>query len=127
MVDAGGRVIGVDVNDDMLQLARRYQADVGRKIGWENVSFHKARIQDLALDLEAFERQLQKNPIATSSDWLTAQQQACITIPDKRCIQCVANALPLAHIDPLYALTAQPSILDSAECKLRYLMHRIHN
>lgn len=47
-----GKVIGVDVNTDMLDLARGHQADVAKKIGHDNVVFMRGRIQDLALDLE---------------------------------------------------------------------------
>lgn len=52
VVGAQGRVIGVDMNDEMLALARRSAPEVARRIGFGNVAFHKARIQDLRLDLE---------------------------------------------------------------------------
>ncbi len=51
-VGAKGRVIGVDVNTDMLELARSHQNDVAAKIGHDNVEFRRGRIQDLAIDLE---------------------------------------------------------------------------
>lgn len=76
VVGESGRVIGVDMNDDMLALARRYQQDIGDRIGWHNVEFHKGRIQDLALDLDAFESYLASRPVATASDWLGAQRYA---------------------------------------------------
>lgn len=52
VVGPEGRVIGVDMNDEMLALARRSAPEVARRVGHGNVSFKKGRIQDLALDLE---------------------------------------------------------------------------
>ena len=46
IVGAQGRVIGVDMNDDMLALARRHQSDLAASIGHDNVEFRKGRIQD---------------------------------------------------------------------------------
>src|SRR5688572_1270019 len=51
VVGSTGRVIGVDMNDDMLALARKHQKTVGERLGYHNVEFRKGRIQDLALDL----------------------------------------------------------------------------
>ena len=51
-VGAQGRVIGVDVNQDMLDLAKQYQGEVAEKIGYSNVEFRYGKIQDLALDLD---------------------------------------------------------------------------
>jgi arsenite methyltransferase len=58
-----GRVIGVDVNDDMLALARKYQRQMAERLGHDNVRFVKARIQELGLDLEALERWLAAHPV----------------------------------------------------------------
>ena len=52
IVGPRGRVIGVDKNEDMLALARRYQQQVGEAIGWHNVEFRRGRIQDLKTDLD---------------------------------------------------------------------------
>lgn len=60
-----GRVIGVDFNDEMLALARKYEREVGSRLGYENVRFVKAKIQDLALDLERAEQWLRAHPIRT--------------------------------------------------------------
>jgi len=76
VVGPAGRVIGVDVNDDMLALARKYQRQIGDRLGYHNVSFHKGRIQDLALDLEVFERYLAQQPVSSASDWLRANEYA---------------------------------------------------
>jgi len=74
VVGPEGSVIGVDMNDDMLGLARKYQDQVGDRIGWHNVEFRKGRIQDLALSIDRFERLLQENPIQSADRWLDLQQ-----------------------------------------------------
>ena len=58
VVGAEGKVIGVDCNQEMLGLARQYQDEVAKKIGYSNVEFRCGVIQNLALDLEAFETEL---------------------------------------------------------------------
>lgn len=58
LVGPEGRVIGVDVNQEMLALARKYQAEMADKIGYANVDFRYGRIQDLALDLDVFAKRL---------------------------------------------------------------------
>jgi len=62
-VGSAGRVIGVDFNDEMLALARKYTEELGEKLGYRNVRFVKAKIQDLALDLELAEQRLRAHPI----------------------------------------------------------------
>jgi len=69
VVGPEGRVIGVDFNDPMLELARRYQAQVAGAIGHDNVSFRKGRIQDLALDLERAEAWLKAHPVTDIGGW----------------------------------------------------------
>lgn len=76
VVGASGSVIGVDINDDMLLLARQYQQEVADQIGHRNVDFRKGRIQDLQLNLELFEHWLTDHPIRTTADWLAAQEEA---------------------------------------------------
>ena len=68
VVGAAGRVIGVDMTDDMLALARRPAPEVARRVGPANVEFRKGRIQDLALDLEQLGRYLERNPVRSSED-----------------------------------------------------------
>jgi len=48
IVGPEGRVIGVDMNDDMLRLAEEHRVAIGDRIGYHNVEFHKARVQDLS-------------------------------------------------------------------------------
>jgi ubiquinone/menaquinone biosynthesis C-methylase UbiE len=75
-VGAAGRVIGADFNDVMLDLARKYQPEIAAKIGYENVSFVKAKIQDLALDLDKVKTWLAANPIA-NIDGIAAYEAEC--------------------------------------------------
>jgi len=76
IVGAAGTVIGVDRNDDMLALARKYQPQIADQLGYANTEFRKGSIQDLALNLESFEAYLADNPVASSSDWLRAEAHA---------------------------------------------------
>ncbi|MDA7929107.1 methyltransferase domain-containing protein, partial [Mariniblastus sp.] len=62
LVGEQGSVIGVDCNPTMLQLARKYQAEVAEKIGYGNISFRAGMIQDLKLDLELFASQRDHDP-----------------------------------------------------------------
>lgn len=68
-VGSEGSVIGADFNDAMLALARRHQRAMAEKLGYDNVRFVKARIQDLALDLERVERWLAARPVTDLSRW----------------------------------------------------------
>src|SRR5215218_8303847 len=72
VVGPTGRVIGVDMNDDMLALARKYAPMVGDAIGYHNVAFRKGRIQDLALDLEKLDTELKEKPIHSAHSFLAA-------------------------------------------------------
>ncbi len=60
-----GQVVGVDFNDAMLALARKYQGEMAKRFGHANVRFAKARIQDMALDIERAERWLLDHPVTT--------------------------------------------------------------
>ncbi|PSB03874.1 methyltransferase domain-containing protein [Merismopedia glauca] len=75
-VGAKGQVIGVDLNDDMLQTARKYVADIGQTLGYSNVSFVKGKIQDLQLNLDLAETWLQQHPITNVED-LSAWETEC--------------------------------------------------
>lgn len=68
IVGPRGKVIGVDMNDNMLALARKYQDEMAKKIGGRNVEFRKGKIQDLRLDLDEIDEYLQRNPIRSSAD-----------------------------------------------------------
>src|SRR5438034_1105883 len=76
IVGRNGKVIGVDMTEEMLEVARRNSPIVTERIGYANVEFRKGRIQDLALDLELLDRQLKRNPITDVASFLAADELA---------------------------------------------------
>lgn len=70
VVGKNGRVIGVDCNAEMLSLARRHQAAVAERIGFDVVDFRYGMIQDLALDLDLLGRELEQHAVRDPSGWL---------------------------------------------------------
>ena len=76
VVGPNGRVIGVDMTDEMLEVARRNAPIVAKRVGYSNVEFRKGRIQDLALDLELLDRELEKKPITDAASFLAADEFA---------------------------------------------------
>jgi ubiquinone/menaquinone biosynthesis C-methylase UbiE len=70
-----GAVIGVDLNEDMLSLARASAPQVAEALGYANVQFQRARIQDLALDLDALDAWLAEHPVRGIAD-LAALEEA---------------------------------------------------
>ncbi len=70
VVGPNGRVIGIDMNPEMLALARRSAPEVARRLGFANVEFREGRIQDLAFDPEAAARQARQHPLRTAADVL---------------------------------------------------------
>jgi arsenite methyltransferase len=78
-VGASGKVIGVDMNDDMLALARKYESHIASKVGYHITDFRKGYIQDLALPLDGVEAYLKKHPIHSAAD-LAAFNAHCDTL-----------------------------------------------
>ena len=76
VVGPEGKVIGVDMTDDMLEVARRNAPIVAENIGHSNVEFVKGRIQDLRLDLEAFHQKLAANPVSSVEDYIASETVA---------------------------------------------------
>ncbi|HEU5248169.1 MAG TPA: methyltransferase domain-containing protein [Candidatus Udaeobacter sp.] len=74
IVGPQGSVVGVDMTDEMLEIARRNAPIIAERIGYANVEFRKGRIQDLALDLELLDRQ--QSPIADAASFLAAEELA---------------------------------------------------
>jgi ubiquinone/menaquinone biosynthesis C-methylase UbiE len=75
-VGESGKVIGVDFNQPMLDLARKYQKPIAEQLGYFNTSYRKGKIQDLKLDLDLFEQYLKENPIGSADDYLRASEEA---------------------------------------------------
>ena len=76
IVGPQGKVIGVDMTDEMLEVARRNAPIVAERIGFSNVEFRKGRIQDLALDLEKLDQELKARPITDAASFLRADEVA---------------------------------------------------
>ena len=76
IVGPSGKVIGVDMTNEMLEVARRNAPIVAQRIDYANVEFRKGRIQDLALDLELLDRKLKENPITDAASFLAADELA---------------------------------------------------
>jgi arsenite methyltransferase len=76
VVGPNGKVIGVDMTDEMLEVARRNAPVVAERLGYANTEFRKGRIQDLALDLELLDRQLKDSPITNAASFLAADELA---------------------------------------------------
>lgn len=76
IVGPQGKVIGVDMNDEMLALARKYQSGLQQKFGGTQVKFYKGKIQDLALDLDRIEEYLKLNPVLKYEDYQRVNEYA---------------------------------------------------
>jgi ubiquinone/menaquinone biosynthesis C-methylase UbiE len=68
IVGPEGRVLGVDMNQDMLALARKHEADIAERVGYQNVEFMRARIQDLRLDVNLVDQYLQNQSIGSAAE-----------------------------------------------------------
>ncbi len=99
LVGEKGFVHGVDMTDDMLHLARKYQVAMAEKIGQDRVSFHKGYIQNLAFDMEAASRFVDENPvkdaesIAYYEDWKLSQQKKNPMIADASISLVISNCV----------------------------------
>lgn len=76
VVGPEGRVIGVDMTDEMLTVARRNAPRVAEKIGYANVEFRRGRIQDLGLDLDRLDAVLAARPVDNADGLFTAMAEA---------------------------------------------------
>ncbi len=76
VVGPRGRVVGVDMNDEMLALSRRHLSGFAARTGLANLEFRKGRIQDLALDLEELDRHLAARPVKSSADLARAEAES---------------------------------------------------
>jgi arsenite methyltransferase len=71
-----GRVLGVDMNDAMLELARKSAPEVAARVGHANVEFLRGRIQDLALDVDRLDAWLREHPVTRASDLSSLEDAA---------------------------------------------------
>ncbi len=99
LVGDNGLVIGVDMNDDMLALARSHQATIADQLGGDRLRFVKGYIQDLALDLDAVAQRLADHPVSTLPDqqaftaWQTEQRQQQPLIADNSVDLVISNCV----------------------------------
>ena len=99
LTGAGGQVIGVDMNDDMLALARKYQVEMAGKLGSDRVHFVKGYIQDLALDIDTLGHYLAANPVRQPADysalkaWEQRQRHEAPLIPDASVDLVISNCV----------------------------------
>ncbi|MCY4386421.1 MAG: methyltransferase domain-containing protein [Desulfurellaceae bacterium] len=71
VVGAEGRVIGVDMTPEMLNVAEKYRHSIGEQLGYHNVEFHRGRIQDLRTNLNVADAYLRQHPVASLEDFQT--------------------------------------------------------
>ncbi|HEX7410335.1 MAG TPA: methyltransferase domain-containing protein [Candidatus Binatia bacterium] len=99
IVGPSGRVIGIDMNSDMLALARRYQPEIAQRLGYDNVSFRRGKIQDLRTDLDAMDNHLRQHPVASAADlaefehFLAAQRRERPLVADESVDVVVSNCV----------------------------------
>lgn len=99
VVGPTGCVIGVDMNDDMLALARRNTAEVARRIGYANTSFKKGKIQDLRLDREWLDGLVRAEPVCSEADLarlearIAEQRKSCPLVPDASVDVVISNCV----------------------------------
>lgn len=99
LVGEHGQVIGIDMNDDMLRLARKYQDEMSSKLGGERVRFLKGKIQDLALDIAALEQWLVDRPVnslatlAELEQWQQGQKQESPLVADASADLVISNCV----------------------------------
>ncbi len=63
IVGPKGKVIGVDMTDDMLELARSNAPIIAEATGYANVEFKRGHIEDLKTDLDQLNTWLAANPV----------------------------------------------------------------
>ena len=99
LAGAKGTVIGVDMNEEMLAVARRAAPRVAEAVGYGNTRFVRGRIQDLALDVDAVEGWLAKHPVRDASGLealeaeLRRQRAEAPLIPDASIDVAVSNCV----------------------------------
>ena len=99
IVGEQGQVIGVDMTDDMLALARSYQPEMAEKLGSDRVIFKKGYIQDLALSVGDMEVWLQDNPVNNAVDlqkldqWQVEQRRSNPMIADNSVDLVISNCV----------------------------------
>jgi len=74
IVGAKGKVIGIDFNPPMLELARKYEKSIGDQLGFHNIDFRRGKIQDLQTNLDLIDSYLQADPVCSVADLAKLQE-----------------------------------------------------
>lgn len=99
LVGDKGSVIGIDMTDEMLALARKYKDEMAEKLGSDRVDFRKGYIQDLALDLTAFQEYLKQTGLDETADavkieaWKSKQKQEAPLVESESVDLVVSNCV----------------------------------
>ena len=75
IVGPEGKVIGIDMTDDMLELARRNAPVIAKRLGYANVAFRRGHIEDLKTDLDMLNKWLANNPVKSVKDMENMQAE----------------------------------------------------
>lgn len=112
IVGSSGRVIGVDLNEDMLALARRAAPVVADRIGYANIEFRRGRIQDLRTDLDALGEWLSDHPVTGTGSLLELEAHAASLRTEQPLVadgsvdvvvsSCVLNLVATEHKDAMF-------------------------
>ncbi len=99
IVGPTGKVIGVDMTPEMLDLARKSAPEVAKAIGFANVEFKRGAIQDLRTDPEALDALLAARPVTSAADYQAMQaeievlRQTTPLIPDNSIDVVISNCV----------------------------------
>jgi arsenite methyltransferase len=118
VVGPKGRVIGVDMNDPMLALARRWQPEIAARIGHDNVTFRKGRIQDLALDLGRLEAWLAEHPVTDGASLSALEAEKA-----RLCAE--APLVPDGSVDVVVSNCVLNLVSDAEKRRLFREIHRV--
>jgi len=73
VVGSEGKVIGVDMTDEMLEVARRNAPVIADRIGYANVEFRKGHIEDLSTNIEIVDQMLSDHPVTSAAELATME------------------------------------------------------
>jgi len=118
IVGEQGSVIGIDMTDEMLDLARRSAPKVAAAIGYANVAFCKGRIEDLATDWEKIQKYIEENPITSLQDYENLESY-------KADLRGKEPLIPDATIDTIVSNCVLNLVADSAKPGLFAEMFRV--
>ena len=112
VVGPKGKVIGIDMTSEMLDVARRNAPLVADTIGYGNVEFRRGVIQDLSLDLDRLDAELAARPIQGADAYLASEELIARLRRDSPLVEdasvdvvvsnCVLNLVAASHKRQLF-------------------------